>query len=148
MTGTQAERHTSGLGAVATLRRDDLPIMYLDVAFDVEAIQAGWPEFEARFTSLRGRRMMAVVFPERRLYRLATVMRDEDDPDALGLGMGVLPGGTYLQLSLRGDARQVHRDIGPAFEALRALGEYDASRPCVEVYVSPREVDCLLPVAG
>lgn len=148
MTGTQTERLTSALGAVSALVREDRPIMYLDVAFDVEAIQAGWPEFEARFTSLRGRRMMAVVLPERGVYRLATFMRDEDDPDALDLEMGVLPGGPYLQLSLEGDTGAVHRDIGPAFEELRGLGEYDATRPCVEVYVSPRAVECLLPVVS
>ncbi len=148
MTGTRTERLTSGLGAVSVLSREDVPIMYLDVAFDVEGIQAGWPEFESRFTSLRGRRMMAVVFPEQEIYRLATLMRDEDDPDALGLSMGVLPGGPNLQLSLEGDARSVHRNIGPAFEELRGLGEYDATRPCVEVYRSPKAVDCLLPVVG
>lgn len=138
----------SSLGAVTALVRDDVPIMYLDVAFDVESIQAGWPEFESRFTSLRGRKMIAMIFPEQGIYRLATVMRDEDDPDALGLQMGVLPGGPYLQLSLEGDARSVHRNIGPAFEELRGLGEVDTARPYVEVYQSPREVDCLLPVVG
>jgi hypothetical protein len=148
MTGTRTERLTGALGEVAALVREDVPVMYLDVAFDVEAIQAGWPEFESRFSSLRGRKMMAVVFPDREVYRLSTLMRDEDDPDALGLRMGVLPGGAYLRLSLRGDARGVHRDIGPAFEELRGLGEYDASRPCIEIYQSPREVDCLLPVTG
>jgi hypothetical protein len=148
MTGTQTERLTSGLGAVSALVREDTPIMYLDVAFDVDAIQAGWPEFESRFTSLRGRKLMALVFPERAVYRLATLMRDEDDPDALGLSMGVLPGGPYLQLSLQGDSRVVHRNIGLAFEDLRALGEYDTTRPCVEVYLSPQTVDCLLPVVG
>jgi hypothetical protein len=148
MTGTQLEQLTSGLGAVAALVREDAPIMYLDVAFDVEAIQAGWPEFESRFTSLRGRKMMAVVLPEKEIYRLATVMRDEDDPDVLGLRMGVLPGGPYLRLSLAGDPRRVYRDIGPAFEELRGLGEYDAGRPCIEVYQSSRAVDCLLPVTG
>lgn len=138
----------SELGAVTALLREDTPIMFLDVDFDVESIQAGWPEFESRFASLRGRRMMAVVLPEQRIYRLATPMRDEDDPDALGLRMGVLVGGPYLQISLRGDIRGVHRDIGPAFEELRRLGEHDPGRPCVEIYRSPREVDCLLPVIG
>lgn len=148
MTGTQVERLTSGLGAVSALERPDVPIMYLDVAFEVDAIQTGWPAFEARFSSLRGRKMMAVVYPEREIYRLATVMRDEDDPDALDLSMGVLPGGPYLRLSLRDDDRSVHRDIGPAFEELRGLGEYDAARPCIEVYQAPQAVDCLLPLIG
>lgn len=148
MTGTRTEQPTSALGEVTALVREDEPIMYLDVAFDVEAIQAGWPQFESRFTTLRGRRMMAVVLPERKVYRLATLMRDEDDPDALGLRMGVLAGGPYLRLALRGDVRSVHRDIGPAFEELRGLGEHDTGRPCIEIYRSPTEVDCLLPVIG
>ena len=148
MTGTGTDQPTSALGVVSALMREDAPIMYLDVAFDVEAIQAGWPRFESRFTTLRGRRLMAVVFAEQKIYRLATLMRDEDDPDSLGLRMGVLPGGPYLQLSLEGDERRVHRDIGPAFEELRGLGEPDPSRPYIEVYRSPRQVDCLLPVVG
>lgn len=148
MTGTQTERPTSELGVVTALMRHDVAIMYLDVALDVDSIQAGWPDFESRFTSLRGRMMMAVVFPDRGVYRLATLMRDEDDPDALDLDMGVLAGGPYLQLSLEGDARSVHRHIGPAFVELRRLGKYDPGRPYVEVYRSPQAVDCLLPVVS
>jgi len=148
MTGTRTEHLTSALGAVTRVARDDLPIMYLDVAFDVEAIQAGWPAFESRFTSLRGRKMMAVVFPEQGIYRLATAMRDEDDPDALGLDMGALPGGAYLRLALVGEAPRVYRDIGPAFDALHGLGEYDASRPSIELYRRHGEVDCLMPILG
>lgn len=139
---------TSALGTVTALRRTDQAIMYLDVAFDVAAIQAGWPQFESRFTSLRGRTMMAVVYPEQGIYRLATEMRGEDDPDSRGLRMGVVPGGPYLRLSLAGEAPGVHRDIGPAFEELHGLGEYDPARPFLEVYRSPGEVDCLLPVRG
>jgi hypothetical protein len=148
MRGTKTEQPTSVLGTVTALVREDVPIMFLDVALDIEAIQAGWPEFESRFTSLRGRRMMALVLPEQGIYRLATLMRDEDDPDALGLSMGLLAGGPYLQLSLEGDARSVHRDIGPAFEELRGLGEPDPARPYVEIYRSPHQVDCLVPVIG
>lgn len=148
MTGTREEQPTSRLGAVRAMFREDTPVMYLDVAFDVEAIQAGWPDFESRFTSRRGRRMMAIVLPERRVYRLATPMRAEDDPDSLGLKMGVLVGGPYLELALRGDDHRVHRDVAPAFDELRRLGVHDSTRPCVEVYRAPTEIDCLLPVIG
>jgi hypothetical protein len=137
----------SDLGSVRRVRRDDVPIMYLDVAFDVEAIQEGWPAFESRFTSLRGRTMMAVVFPERGIYRLATAMRDEDDPDALDLDMGALPGGEYLLLRLDGPAPQVYRNIGPAFDELHRLAGRDRSRPAIELYRAPGQVECLLPVA-
>ena len=148
MTGTGTEERDSALGQVSVRARGDLAIMYLDVAFDVAAIEAGWPEFESHFPSLRGRTMLAVVYPEQAIYRLATAMRPEDDPDSRRLRMGVVPGGPYLQLSLTGDGPGVHRDIGPAFEQMRGLGEYDTARPCLEVYRSPREVDCLLPVRG
>jgi hypothetical protein len=151
MTGIGAEQGdhlTSALGTVTAVTRHGTAIVYLDVTADVESIQAGWPEFESRFTSLRGRSMMTAVYPERGVYRLATAMRDEDDPDALGLQMGLLPGGPYLRLSLRGEILDVHRSIGPAFDELHRLGERDPSRPCLEVYVSPTAVDCFLPVRG
>jgi hypothetical protein len=149
MTGMRAERageHTSALGEVTALARDDVAIVYLDVAADVESIQGGWPTFESRFSSLRGRVMMAAVYPERGIYRLATLMRNEDDPDALGLSMGVLPGGACLRLVLAGDPPVVHGRIGRAFETLRGLGEPDPSRPCLEIYASPTRVECYLPV--
>ena len=136
----------SVLREVARVARPDVPIMYRDVAFDVEAIQAGWPDFETRFDSRRGRRMMAVVYPEDAVYRLATAMRDDDDPDALGLEMGALPGGAYLQLRLVGEPPRVYRDIGPAFDELHYMGEHDPSRPSIEIYVAHGEVECLLPV--
>ena len=148
MTGISVDRQTSPLGQLSRVTRTDVPIMYLDVDFDVEAIQAGWPEFESRFTSLRGRRMMAVVFPERGIYRLATEMRDEDDPDALGLDLGALPGGEYLQLTLVGEAPSVYRDIGPAFDELAGLGERDPSRPSIELYRRHDEIECLMPVVS
>ena len=147
MTGTeQGQTLNSVPGKIARVTREDVPIMYTDVAFDVEAIQAGWPEFEAKFDSLRGRKMMAVVFPEAGIYRLATAMRDDDDPDALGLEVGALPGGEYLRLSLVDEPPRVYRNIGPAFDELTRLGEYDASRPSIEVYLSHVEVHCLFPV--
>lgn len=148
MTGIPVDRQTSPLGQLSRVTRTDVPIMYLDVDFDVEAIQAGWPEFESRFTSLRGRRMMAVVFPEQGIYRLATEMRDEDDPDALGLDLGALPGGEYLQLTLAGEAPSVYRDIGPAFDELAGLGERDPSRPSIELYRQPDQIECLMPVVS
>ena len=42
----------------------------------------------------------------------------------------------------------VERLAGHQLEDLRHLGEHDPVRPCIEVYRSPREVDCLLPVVG
>lgn len=147
MTGTeQGQTLNSEPGKIARVTREDVPIMYTDVAFDVEAIQAGWPEFEAKFDSLRGRKMMAVVFPEAGIYRLATAMRDDDDPDALGLEVGALPGGEYLRLSLVDEPPRVYQDIGPAFDELHYLGDRDPTRPSIELYVRHGEVDCLLPV--
>ena len=143
---TREHALTSVLGEVARVSRHDVPIVYLDVAFDVEAIQAGWPELEARFDSMRGRKTMAVVYPEDAVYRLAATMRDDDDPDALGLKMGALPGGPYLRLRLVGEPPQVYRDIGPAFDELHFMGDYDPSRPSIELYVAHGHVDCLLPV--
>jgi hypothetical protein len=139
---------SSAFGPVRAMTRHDEAIVYLDVACDVESIQAGWPAFESRLPSLRGRVLMAAVYPERGIYRLATQMQGDDDPDALGLRMGLLPGGPCLQLSLEGGALAVHRAIGPAFEELHGMGARDPARPCLEVYLSAERVDVFLPLLG
>jgi hypothetical protein len=54
-----------------------------------------------------------------------------DDPAALGLESGRLPGGRYLRTRLRGEPRQL-----------------DESSPSIEFYRRHDEIDLLLPVAA
>ncbi len=54
--------------------------------------------------------------------------------------------GDYLRLSLVDESPRVYQNIGPAFDELTRLGDYDPTRPSIELYVSHDEVHCLFPV--
>jgi DNA gyrase inhibitor GyrI len=70
-----------------------------------------------------------------------------DDPAALGLESGTLPGGRYLRARLRGEPPEVYERIGPTFEALVKTAHPDSTRPSIEFYRQRDEIDLLLPVA-
>ncbi len=74
-------------------------------------------------------------------------VREGDDPAALGLESGMLPGGRYLRARLRGEPPEVYERIGPTFEALVKTAHPDATRPSIEFYRHRNEIDLLLPVA-
>jgi hypothetical protein len=73
-------------------------------------------------------------------------LREGDDPQALGLETGMLPGGRYLRTRLHGEPPDVYGRIGPTFEALVATTPPDESRPSLEHYRRRDEIDLLLPV--
>jgi hypothetical protein len=73
--------------------------------------------------------------PDRISRADVTVMapvRDGDDPQALGLEVGVLPGGDYLRGRLVGEPPAVYERIGPGMAELERLADRDPSRPLVE----------------
>ena len=72
--------------------------------------------------------------------------RDGDDPEALGLESGSLPGGRYLRARLRGEPPDVYERIAPTFAALESAARQDTTRPSLELYRRRDEIDLLLPV--
>jgi hypothetical protein len=57
-----------------------------------------------------------------------------DDPQALGLEVGVHPGGDYLRGRLVGEPPAVYEQIGPGRSELERLADRDPGRPLVEFY--------------
>jgi DNA gyrase inhibitor GyrI len=80
-------------------------------------------------------------------YRACVEAREGDDPTALGLESGRLPGGRYLRTRLRGEPPQVYERIAPTFGALVKTTRPDETRPSIEFYRRRDEIDLLLPVA-
>lgn len=112
---------------------------------DLEAIQELWPRFE-RLVGLRGRKMFALVDGEAGEYAACTPVLDRDNPAALELEVGVLPGGTYLRARLVGEPPALYERIGPAMRALAELARADRGRPEVEYYRRRDQVELWLPV--
>ena len=96
---------------------------------------------------LRGRKFFGAFDPSTREYRVCVQVREGDDPAALGLESGTLPGGRYLRARLRGDPPEVYERIGPTFAALVKAARPDKTRPSIEFYRHRDEIDLLLPVA-
>jgi hypothetical protein len=139
------------LGRVDKVVRQEAAALSRDVKDELASIQAGWAEFESAFDSLKGRRMLALVFPREDVYRLCSERLDRDRDNPLGLDETVIPGGDYLRLRLIGKAPAVYEQIAPAFDLLlgrlAALGlDHDVDRPLIEFYKRDGLIDCLMPI--
>jgi len=97
--------------------------------------------------SLRGRKFFGTFDPATREYRVCVQLREDDDPDQLGLEVGTLAGGRYLLVRLQGEPPAVYGLIAPTFERLAKQADPDPNRPSIEFYRRRDVIDLLLPVA-
>ena len=79
-------------------------------------------------------------------YRICVQLREGDDPQAVGLEVGSLPGGRYARERLTGEPPRIYELIGPTFERLSRRPDRDPSRPGIEFYRRRDVIDLLLPV--
>jgi hypothetical protein len=126
------------------VERVETPVMFKRVADEVSAISRGMQEVEEA-VGLRGRKYYG-AFDNEGEYRVCVQLREEDDPQTLGLEVGSLPGGRYLRQRLRGEPPEVYALIGPTFERLSERPDRDSSRPGIEFYRRRDVIDLLLPI--
>ena len=124
---------------------DDVPVMFTRVADEPDAITRGMADVEAA-VGLRGRKYYGAFDVDCDEYRVCVQLREGDDPAALGLEVGTLPGGRYARVRLTGEPPEVYRRIGPTFERLSQRPDRDRSRPGIEFYRRRDVIDLLLPV--
>lgn len=106
-----------------------------------------WAEVEAAIGSLKGRKFYGAFNVTTNEYWVCVQLRDGDDPGALGLEEGTLPGGRYVRERLEGDPPAVYGLIKPTFERLaEQRSDEDMSRPSIEFYRRHDVIDLLLPV--
>lgn len=127
------------------IQRSDVVVMQQTTVDDLTHIRDLWHAFEA-LVGLRGRKMYGCVDVELKTYTTCTPVREGDDPDALGLRLGMLPGGAFLRGRLVGDPPRVYERIGPGMAELAAIAAVDRSRPLVEFYRRRNEIELWVPV--
>jgi hypothetical protein len=127
------------------IERDVVPVMFKRVADEQDPIERGMAEVE-QAVGLHGRKYFG-AFDNDGEYRVCVQLRDGDDPEALGLEVGTLPGGLYARVRLSGEPPEIYRQIAPAFERLAQRPDRDRSRPGIEFYRRRDVIDLLLPVA-
>jgi len=128
------------------VERDELPVLFVPAADELDAIRAAWDELERQIGSLRGRRFFGTFDPTTKEYRASVEARDDDGAAALGLEPGTIAGGTYLRTRLRGEPPDVYERIAPTFAALAQIVQSDDTRASIEFYRRRDEIDLLLPV--
>jgi hypothetical protein len=134
---------------VSRVTREPLEVAYLETGDNVADIQATWPRLEALVGTLRGRHFYGSFDPVAGVYRACVVVRSPGDLPTeaqLSLSTGVLPGGDYLRLRLRGEPPEVYELLGSAFDHLASIESPDHSRSSLEYYRRHDEIDVLLPV--
>jgi hypothetical protein len=73
-------------------------------------------------------------------------VREGDDPAAIGLETGEIPGGRYARVRLTGDPPDLYDLIAPTFTLLAERPDRDPTRPGVEFYRRHDVIDLLLPI--
>jgi hypothetical protein len=128
------------------VERPDVPVMFVAAEADQPSITRAWTELEETVGSLRGRRFYGVLDPIQREYRACVERRADDDPEALGLELGTLPGGRYVRERVHGDPPAVYGLIAPTFRRLAQRPDCDHQRPSVEFYRRHDIIELLQPV--
>jgi hypothetical protein len=104
---------------VDTTGREDTPMIYAASSGGPEDIQGAakraWRNLEAVLQP-KGRKAYGYWLPEAREYRACFSLEEGDDPEALGLRKGVIPGGRYRRARLKGE--DLYAQIGPTFDKL------------------------------
>jgi hypothetical protein len=131
------------MSSPVVVERQDVPIMFKRVADDQASITAGMAEVEAA-VGLHGRKYFGAMCEGE--YWVCVALRGDDDPAALGLERGTLPGGRYARVRLVGEPPGVYRQIAPAMHELAQRPDRDPSRPEIELYRRHDEIDLLVPV--
>ena len=129
------------------VERDEIEVMFLRIGDDVEEMGPAWQQLEG-LVGTRGRRFFGAFYPPTREYRVCVQAKEGDDPDALGLESGTLPGGRYLRARIHGEPPALYERIAPTFQALLKGAASDETRPSIEHYRRHDEIDLLLPIAG
>lgn len=122
------------------------PVMFKSCTDQQEAITRAWAELEEAVGSMRGRKFYGAFDPRTKEYRACTVIRDGDDPEALGLERGMLAGGRYARRRLTGEPPAVYRQILPAAKRLAARPDADRQAPSIEFYRRRDVIDLLQPL--
>ena len=128
------------------VEREDVDVMFIRIRDDVAEMGPAWQRLE-ELVGTRGRKFFGAFFPVTKEYHVCVRMQEGDDPDALGLATGTLPGGRYLRTRIRGEPPALYERIAPTFEEFLKRGPSHQTRPSIEFYRRHDEIDLLLPVA-
>jgi len=106
-------------------------------------------KLEAKLPSIKGRRFYGLfrVLPEGEEYFACVEKLSTDDPDAMGLDVGRIPGGLYVRRKVLDWSKVIAEGKLPSiFQDMVRQYDVDRTRPEIEFYRSMTELHILIPV--
>ncbi len=135
-----ASQEPEGHKADAVVVREETPVLYVRAEGGPAGAPAAFARLEAALGGPRGRRFYGWLHEGE--YRACAARKAGDDPTALGLAEGSLPGGPYARARHEGPFHAIHE----TFHALESRHAVDPGRASLEDYRREGEVWALLPV--
>lgn len=136
------------LGTLQEVYVDKMVLFYMEAPNDIDSQKKVWPEFEAHFPSLSGRRMYGLDYADKKVYRVCSIKMESDKNETYGLETFDFEGGTYMRLRLKFDPPELYEKIGPAYQLLitRYEDKINWSLPFIESYKSENVLDIMVPI--
>jgi hypothetical protein len=106
-------------------------------------------KLEAKLPSIKGRRFYGLfrVLPEGEEYFACVEKLSTDDPVAMGLDVGRIPGGLYVRRKVLDWSKVIAEGKLPSiFQDMVRQYDVDRTRPEIEFYRSMTELHILIPV--
>lgn len=130
--------------SLVTLESESVTVM--TAKNELHQIKVGWPVFERRLGSLKGRKLYGYQYGPlgTGTYTFAATILPNDHMQEFETMDS--PSGLFARICLEGPDR--HDQIGLAFEALFEAydDQVDTTRPSIECYKDNNTVDVLLPI--
>lgn len=127
------------------VERERIEVMFIRTGDDPAEFGPAFQRLE-ELVGTRGRKFFGAFYPQKE-YRACVQLKEGDDPSALALETGTLPGGRYLRERIRGEPPALYERIAPTFDELVKQATPDETRPSIEFYRRHDEIDLLLPIA-
>jgi hypothetical protein len=130
------------------VRRTEISVLRVRADMQRGGPPAAFAALEAKLPTLQGRRFYGTFrgTPEGEEYLACVERLPSDDPSAMELETGSVPGGPYVRRKLQGSLGELIPELPRHFAEMVAATAADPDRPSVEFYRSERELHLLLPV--
>jgi len=133
------------------VERTEVEVLRVRADMKGEGPAGAMRQLESRLPSLKGRKFYGVfrLREDGEEYFACVERAPQDDPAAMGLEVGTIPGGTYVRRKVMEWERVIAEGrLGDHFRELAQTYPFDPSRPEIEYYRSMEELHLLLPVEG
>lgn len=136
------------LGMVQKIKVESMKLLYMEVPNNIENQKNVWPKFEEHFPSLTGRKMYGLDYSDSKIYRVCSLVLDDDNGENFGLKQFEFEGGVYIRLRLRFNPPELYEKIGPAYDFLICNYEetIEWSLPMIEHYKAKNILDIMIPI--